>query len=388
MTAPPSIKTISTAPNAAFAPVILTPLDVERLLRDDSAESRVDILEKVSHQYNQHAFADRERMIAEQVFRLLMKDAAIRVRETLAERVKDNPDIPRDIVLHMANDIDRVALPVLSSSSVFSDADLVSIVEASSDINKLMAISKRKEVSPRVSDALVDTSYPQVVSSLITNDGAKISERGMEKIVEEFQGESQVMEAMIEHRQLPITLVERLVSKASSVIAEQLKQKYHLTDAQLKKDTGDAREDIMLRLLAHDITEDEVVALVGQMAAQERLTPSLVMTALCRGQLLFFTVALAHFAGISLANANRLVSDKGDHGFRGLFMKSGLPESMFEAVKLLLRMVQMLEGSEAVPGSMLYANRLAERVLASAGDRSIEYLPYFLALIRQNVHRH
>lgn len=383
-----SVKASSTEPHPAFPPVILTPLDVERLLRDESAESRVDVLEKVTHQYNQRVFGEREREVAEQIFRLLMKDAAIRVRETLSERVKNNPEIPRDIALHMAGDIDQVALPMLQQSPVFSDADLVNIIDASNDISKLMAITQRKEVSPRVSDALVETSYPQVVSSLIANDGASISDQSMERIIEDFRGEPAVMETLVQKRQLSLTMVERLITNAGTALSAQLKKKYNLTNDQLKKDSGGAQEDIMLRMLAHDISENEVQMLVNQMAQKGRLNPSLVMTALCRGQLLFFTVALARFAEVKLESAKRLVTDKGEFGFRGLYNKSALPESMFEAVRLLLRVVQSLEGGAAIPGSLLYANRLAERVLAAAGSRQIEYLPYFIALIRQNVQKH
>jgi uncharacterized protein (DUF2336 family) len=132
---------------------------------------------------------------------------------------------------------------------------------------------------------------------------------------------------------------------------------------------------------------DEIEALVSQMAAQDRLTPSIVMTALCRGQLTFFTMAMANFAGISVVNAKKLIADRGEHGFNGLYMKSGLPETMMDAMRLLLRAVQDMAGDSAIPGSMLYANRLAERVIVSAGSQQIEYLPYFIALVRQNQQR-
>lgn len=370
------------------APVILTPMDVDRLLRDDSPESRVAVLEKVSVHYNRSGFADREREIAEQIFRLLMKDTALRVRETLAERIKDNANIPRDIALHMANDVNSVAIPVLSASQVLSDADLVNIIEASSDLEKLMVISKRDYVSERVSNALVETSYPQVVSSLLDNDGANMSDRLLDKIVSEFRNDPGVVESLVERKSLPITIVERLVNEASDAIAEQLKKKYQLTDEQLKKDTIGTRDDVMLRMLRHDLSEDETKALVAQMAAQDRLTPSLIMTALCRGQLLFFTAALAHFAGIPLVNARKLIGDRGEFGFKGLYSKSGLPDSMFEAIRQILGVVRDLQEDEAIPGSLLYANRLVERVLAATGGQEVEYLPYFIALIRQNVQKH
>jgi uncharacterized protein (DUF2336 family) len=369
-------------------PVILTKQDVERLMTDPSEDSRIGVLDKVAVHYNRAAFAEREHDIAEQIFRLLMKDAAIRVRETLAVRLQDNAEIPRDVALHMAADVDSVALPMLAHSKVFSDADLVTIIEASRDMPKLLTISKRDGVSPRVSDALVETHYPQVINSLLGNDSAKIDQRAYDKIIDDFRGESSVMSAMTERKQLPLAIVERMVAEASSAIAEQLKKKYNLTDEQLKKDSTSSREDVMLRLLSNDMAESEIEALVAQMAVEHRLTPSMVMTALCRGQLVFFAAAMGRFANVSLANARRLIADKGDLGFKALYEKSELPETMYHAVRLLLRAVQQLDGDEAIPGSLLYANRLVERVLDLAGSDNVEYLPYFIALIRQNIQRH
>lgn len=371
-----------------ISPVILTPNDVERLLTDPSEDSRIGVLDKVAVHYNRAAFGEREHEIAEQIFRLLMKDAVIRVRETLTKSIKDNATIPRDIVLHMAHDVDSVSLPLLADSKVFSDADLVSIVEASRDISKLLTISKRDGVTARVSDALVETHYPEVVSTLLANASAQIGSRAFDKIIDDFRGEPSVMEAMVERHHLPLSVVERLVNEASSAVAEQLKHKYQLTDEQLNKDTGTARDDVLVKLLSRDVPDAEIEMLVAQMASDGRLTPSLVMTALCRGQLTFFAAAMGRFAGIPLASAKRLVTDKGDLGFRGIYTKSELPDTMFDAVRLLLRAVMELEGDEAIPGSMLYANGLVERVLALAGQQNIEYLPYFLALIRQNIQRH
>jgi uncharacterized protein (DUF2336 family) len=377
----------STSTASASMDVILTPMDVERLLHDDSPDSRASVLEKIALNYNQEHFRGRERDIAEQVFRLLMKDVALRVRETLAERIKDNVNIPRDIVLHLANDVESVANPVLIHSKVLSDADLVSIVEKSHDMGKLLAISKREVVSLRVSDALVETRYAQVMTSLLSNDGASLSDRAFERIAEDFRNDSEVIAALSQKPKLPITVVERIITQVSAAVAQELKAQYNLTDKELARDTAHAREDFMVRLLEHNLHDDEIEALVSQMAAQDRLTPSIVMTALCRGQLTFFTMAMANFAGISVVNAKKLIADRGEHGFNGLYMKSGLPETMMDAMRLLLRAVQDMAGDSAIPGSMLYANRLAERVIVSAGSQQIEYLPYFIALVRQNQQR-
>lgn len=377
----------STNPSKPTMDVILTPMDVQRLLHDDSPDSRASVLEKIALNYNDENFQGRERDIAEQVFRLLMKDVALRVRETLADRIKDNVNVPRDIVLHLANDVESVANPVLIHSKVLSDADLVSIVEKSHDMGKLVAISKREVVSLRVSDALVETRYAQVMSSLLSNDGASLTDRAFEKIAEDFRNDATVMQALSQKPKLPITVVERIITQVSAAVAQELRGQYKLSDSELAKDTNHAREDFMVRLLENSLHDDEIEALVAQMAAEDRLTPSIAMTALCRGQLAFFTMALASFAGIPVVNAKKLVADRGAHGFNGLYQKSGLPDTMMDAMRLLLRAVQDMVGDSAIPGSMLYANRLAERVIVSAGSQQIEYLPYFIALVRQNQHR-
>lgn len=380
MTAQPS-----TSAAIAVAPMILTPADVDRLLSDSSYESRVAVLEKVSAHYNEQNFHGREREIAEQIFRLLMKDVTVRVRETLAARLKDNPNAPRDIVLQLAHDVESVALPILEASYVLSDADLVSIIEASHDIGKLMAISKRETVSSRVSEALVDTQYPQVVTSLLTNQGATISERSYEKISTDFKDEPNITDAMVKRYPLPRSVVERLVAQVSETVARELKDKYSLSDADLKKTDAGARDDVMQQLLEGGLDKPAIERLVDRLLREEKLNPSVVMTALCRGQLVFFTVAMARFAGIPVANAEALIADRGELGFKGIYQKSGLPETMYDAIRLLLQAVRDLDGGEALPGSMHYANRLVSRVLALAGDQPVEYLPYFIALIRQNL---
>lgn len=381
--------TPTSSDSAASAGTVLSPQDVAQLLSDDSPASRTHLLEKITTGYNDSLFKGRERDIAEQIFRLLMKDVVVKVRELLAERLKHNDQAPRDIILHLARDVETVASPVLTHSVVLSDADLVSIVEQSQgeDIGKLVAITKRGRLSPRVSEALVETKYSPVMTSLLANQEASIDERALGKIVDSFASDHDVIEALVNKPGLPITLVERMITQVSTAVAQRLRKDYGLEEREINRGSTLAREDFMVRLLGHELTQKEVEELVHQMAAEDRLTPSIVMTALCRGQLLFFAVSLAHFAGIPVVNAVKLVADRGDHGFNGLYQKSGLPESMMDAVRLLLRSVQDMEEDPSIPGSMLYANRLAEKVILAAGHHQIDYLPYFIALIRQNQHR-
>jgi uncharacterized protein (DUF2336 family) len=375
------------ASNPNDGSMLLSQEDVERLLRDDSPDSCRHVLTKVANQYNQKTLTPSEQEIAEHIFRLLMRDLSTRVRETLAEHMKDNADAPRDIVLHLAHDVEPVATPVLEKSKVLSDADLVTIVEGSSDKGKLTAISRREHVSSRVSSALIETHYAEVLTTLLHNHRAEISTQDLGKIATDFADDGSVIQALAEHPNLPMVVVERIISKASDAVASSLKEKYNLSDQAVGAGALKVREEYILRLLQSNPPQHELEALVTQMSAEGTLSPSLLMTTLCRGQLAFFTAALAAIANVPFMNAERLLLDRGEHGFVGIYRKSELPESMMEAIRLVLHAVQDLEGGDVIPGTAPYGNRLVERILRMAGTQDIEYLPYFIALVRRNVGR-
>jgi uncharacterized protein (DUF2336 family) len=363
--------------------MILTKADVERLLVDHSPESRLDVLEKVGGNYNGAKFAEREREIAEQIFRLLMKDATLHVREELTKVIRANPSVPRDIVLHLAQDHERVALPILEVTEVLSDADFVNIIESSRELSKLMVISRRPKVSERVSTALVETNYPQIVTSLVQNPGATIGERTLQKIIDDFSSELHVMDAMVSRSHLPLSIVEKLIHRASEEVAAELKAKYHLGDAQMAQDTQHARDESILKLLASKPSVQDLEMLVAAMAGEKRLSPSIIVTALCRGYLNFFRVAMARLSNVPTVNATKLLSDRGGLGMQALYVRAALPQSMYEAMRLLVMVAHDLEQEKVPPGTTLYGNRMVEQLLAMAGDREIENLPYLMALIRQ-----
>jgi len=374
--------------DAPLPSFVLTQEDVDRLLSDPSPESRMSVLDHVSKHYNRHSFGEREREVAEQIFRLLMKDVVLAVRETLAIKIQDNSEIPRDVILQLANDSDTVSMPILMHSTVLSDADLIQIIESNADLTKLLAITKRSHLSSHVSEALVETNHADIIGSLVKNQGAQIKEDLFEKIIHDFRNDKHVIDALAHRDRMPMTVVERLVHVASHTMAEHIKSKYRLTDHQMQSGAAAAQEDVLLYMLSNDVAEAELVAMVEQMSSQARLTPTLIAKGLCRGQLNFFIAALARLAGIPYQNAQRLISDKGDLGYDGIYAKTKLPDSMRPAIRLVLRGVQSLEHDDAIPGSRLYANRLADYILQQVGQENILHLPHFLALIRQPIKPH
>jgi uncharacterized protein (DUF2336 family) len=361
--------------------VYLTEDDVGRLLHEDSADARINVLDKISVHYANRAFNPREFEYAEQIFRLLMKDAELRVRQRLAEQVKDNPDVPRDVILHLAEDVEYVAIPVLKASDVLSDADLIRIIETSREISKLVAITARNRVSSRLSQALVDTNYPNVITSLLQNERADISEKTFGQIIQNFLHDDNVAEAMVERARLPVSVAEKLIQHVSGTLAGILQERFGLEAEKFERQT---REHVTLDFVSRRTPDEEIEQMIDHMIAEARLTPSIILSSLCRGQLRFFETALARMARIPVHNAQKLVHDKGNLGFHALYMKTSMPESMFDAVRILLQVVISLDGERPHLSASNYANKTVQQLLERTRDMDIENIPYIIALIRQS----
>lgn len=388
----------NTRSEAGDAPVnlALSDEDVRQLLENPSVDSRVEITARLTKTYSRSDMNPTESVVAEQIFRLLMRDVEVRVRACLASNIKESSTIPKDIVMELARDVKEVALPVLQYSQVLNDDDLIELIKSTTEISHHVAVSMRTNVSGKVADTLVDTGNGEVVQSLVSNDGAELSDNGLQKIIETFSGNQTILDSLSNRPQLPLAAVQKLMNVVSTSLAQELKKKYENqpsqaekaeivqeTAKQIDKAVDAVKESETLDLLARAKSPDEIDKLITQLIAFDRLSPSLILRALCQGNFNFFEVSLARLANIPVANARKLIVDRGELGFRAIYNKSGLPDAMFPAVKLLNRVVHELseEGHDVTASKS--SNHIVERILQYSEDEPVDNLSYIIALIRR-----
>lgn len=377
---------MSTAATIAAAPLSLSPDDVQRLLEDKSGQAVHDVSLKIAGGYTHRTLNAAESQAAEQIFRILLRETETRVRAGLAEQLKASKLVPRDIVMTMARDVEEVALPVLQHSAVLTDADLVQLVASHPDPARCIAIASREHVSEKVSDSLIATGNEQVASTLVHNGGAELSESGLSQIVTHYPENKALISAIVSRPNLTATVAERMVSLVSDSLARTLKSKYNLPEQQIAQEVEKNREAETLSIVKSARDPQEIDKLLAQLITFKRLTPSLIVSALCQGNLLFFEMALARLANVSVANARALITDRGDLGFRAIYNKSGLPSTMFPAIRLLLVIVRELESKGIRPGGPQYANRMVEEILAYSEKNPVDNVSYIIALIRRQPH--
>jgi uncharacterized protein (DUF2336 family) len=349
----------------------LTGEDVAKLLTDPSAEMRAKTAAKIAADFGDSVLTDTERKLAEEILRLMVKDAEVRVREALAHNLKENPRLPHDMAKSLAHDVDSVALPVLQFSEVLNDADLIEIVRGQGAI-KQIAIAKRPTVSESVSDALVDTGDENVVTNLVSNDGAEISETSLQRVVDDFGDRENIQDAMVHRPKLPITVSERLVTMVSEGMKEELARRHELP--------ADMATDLILQgreratiSLSTESDKDELEKLIRQLHENGRLTPSIVLRALCMGDLNFFEAAMVQLTGVPLVNIRQLIHDSGDLGLRGVWHRAGLPDAHFMAVRAAIDVARETEYDGGENDRERYSRRMIERILTQYGDLGVEF---------------
>lgn len=358
----------------------LSQADVQKLVVDPSVENRADTAAKIAANYSVEAFSEDERAIAEDIFRLMVRDTAVRVREALSAELKDCPTLTRDVALSLARDVETVALPILQSSTALTDDDLVELVRTSAPV-KQKAIASRPVVSAPVADALVETNDEEVVSTLVANEGAEISEVSLQKVVDTFGDRPTVNQPLALRQKLPVSVAERLVTLVSETLRDHLLKRPDISPDVIGDLVVQSRERATLSLISAHASLNEVQALVEQLHRNARLTPSIVLRSLCMGDLPFFEFGLSTLSHVPIRNARVLIHDDGPLGLRAIMRKAQIPDYLQPAFRAAVDVIHETDYDGGDHDQERFKRRMLERILThfedprvGFGDADLEYL--------------
>ncbi|WP_049767791.1 DUF2336 domain-containing protein [Parvibaculum lavamentivorans] len=322
----------------------LTVADVQRLLTDTSEDARAAVAAKVASQFSTITLAPRERELAHEILGYLVRDVAVNVREALSRCLNDNPAAPRNIVLHLARDIDQVAIPILERSPVLTDEDLVGLVYYGSS-DKQCAIAGREEVRATVSEAIAHRGDRSAVLKLIHNSGAVINEAAATMLVQRYADDADVAAPLVQRNELPALLVERLIAMVSEQMREYLVS-HHEVDGRVAATLEEqARERATTDTIGR-MGNDDLRGLVAQLAENNRLTATLILRAACVGEIRFVEAAFAELTGVPDERIWRLIHDVGALGFRAVYARAGMPEALYPAFRCVLDTYHAVRSSD------------------------------------------
>jgi uncharacterized protein (DUF2336 family) len=309
----------------------LSSLDVARLIAEPSADVRADVAGKVAADLSGHPLTPAEVKLGQEIVRILARDVEESVRASLSRGLRHSPNLPRDVARKLADDVEFVALPMLADSIVLTDEDLIEIVRNGSSL-KQEAIASRPNLTETVTAELIDHAEEPAVTVLMGNNSAAIAEDKFNHALTRFVGSTRVKEAMVLREKLPITVAERLVTMVSKALQAHLVKAHDLAPATAADIVLKSREHEIIRL-SLGASDLDLRQMVAQMHRNGRLTPSMLMRALCTGDIGFFEAAMAVKANISVENAQILIHERGRLGLEALYRKALMPEALYCAIR-------------------------------------------------------
>ncbi len=244
------------------------------LAHDKSKQGRAALVTAITQLYDgqdQDLTAQNREIITDIIIQLI-KEVEASVRRSLADQFAERSDVHEDLVIALANDDIEVAHPILLKSEVLRDAELIEIVQYQT-MEHQVAIAMRRFVSEQVSDALVETRNDKVVTTLLENDGARISETTMEQLVETSRHKQSYQQPLVQRHDLPVRLAKNLYWAVAAVLREHILKNFDFDPDRLDDSieiavadaTAKDEEEIRRRqaqIEPHDTTNDPDHALV------------------------------------------------------------------------------------------------------------------------------
>lgn len=337
--------------------------DISILARETAVPKRAGAAQRICERMVACPLRPTERALAERLLRLIADDAACLVRAALVVTLHNSPDLPRDVAVKLAADVDTIAVPILRFSPVLTDADIVSVLRSGAAA-KTRAAANRARVSSTVARSVVRFGDSAAVADLAANDGADIDEGVAREMVRLWHEDDLITETMIARRDMPIDVLELLVAHTSAETALALQDRGvapHVADDIALR----ARERATVEIARTARAPSDVELLVDSLHREGRLNGSVVLRAICAGQMPFAELALARLAAMPLQKARLLLHDPGPYGVGAICGAAGLSGPLHAVVGTAMRLYADLLNRD-ISDAKTFARRLAERLATGA----------------------
>ncbi|HEX3887810.1 MAG TPA: DUF2336 domain-containing protein [Phenylobacterium sp.] len=360
----------------------LTEEDIRTLVKGVSADDRAAAAYKLCRAIDTSPLTDTERETAAEILRVMAGDAAELVRRALAVTLKESPLVPRDVALKLARDVETISLPMLNCSPVFLDSDLVDIVRLGGPVRQL-AIARRPRLSRSVTDAICEHGGERAVAAACANDNADFAESALQQVMARFETHEKVLAAVAYRNVLPLSVSEKLVTLVGDQLRDHLISHHGVSPEIALTIAMGAAERATVDLVDQAGRAADVKAFAGHLAAEGRLTASLLLRGLTQGHMTFFEWGLAELAGVPHHRTWLMIHDAGPLGLRAIYERAGLPARLFPAFRVAVDTYHSMEYDGGTRDVERFQTHMLQRFLTQPQAAAREDVDYLLDKLDQ-----
>jgi uncharacterized protein (DUF2336 family) len=289
-----------------------------------------------------HYLNERERALMQEILRQLARDVEMAIRIALAERLADDPNVPHDLILMLADDHIEVARPVILRSPLMTEADALRMIAQYGDAHHEI-IARRAHIGEPVTDALVKSEAEPVLTALARNATAKISAAAFETLVEKSKLIAALQDPLAQRPDLPPALATRMCGWVSDALKSCIAQHYRIEPGTLSR-ALDHAEQVIIRAPEPPRSPPAAGAekLVDKLAVSGQLKAGFLLRVLNQGQIDLFDLALARLVDLPLPDMRRKFYETGPRSVALACRAVGIDRCVFPTIFNLSRQARQI----------------------------------------------
>lgn len=309
-----------------------------------------------------------------EIFLTLARQAEREVRKVLSEKLAHAEWAPAALVNVLALDEIEIARPVLESSPILKDEDLLRVlVEAS--LEHQIAVARRPLISGRVADAVIEKAEPAVLMALTSNRTAEISSEGVRRLVEHSRRIAALRGPLTRHPLLTEPLAEQLYQWVGAALRQAIAARFNVDEEALGSAVYDAVQGVMRNADPEPAPVDQgdrdemERRLIDKMKSAGQLRAGLLIRAVREKRLSLFVHGLAALGGFAVGQVRAALSAPTPEALYYACAAVGIDRAVFPTLVAELRKL-----NNALPGDRGDAVWLRGAISQSSAGRSFRAL--------------
>ncbi len=270
------------------------------------------------------------------ILRKLIQDVAKPIRKSLAEKMARSEFTPAEVIDALANDDIDIASPVLMYSPVLTDQALIAIVRRRTRSHRL-AIAMRGVIGPDLSGALVACNEPDVITTLLRNHGARISQATLAYLTDQSRHVDELREPLLRREDLDPMLAKKMYPWVAAGLRQYIVKRFEVDKHELDILLAEATTEALEKATANIPAEDPAHSVANLLADRLELQQDMVVQTLRRGEVPLFDAMICQLLDLPPELGGRLVYEEEAEGFAIACRAASFDRSTFTTLFLLLQ---------------------------------------------------
>ncbi|WP_427450432.1 DUF2336 domain-containing protein [Litorimonas sp. WD9-15] len=356
---------------------------IRQALKGETAERRANAVQKIGRDIRDASLSEPDLAFATTLMDRICKDVSDLVRRALAVTLRSSPHLPPHLARQLIADIDSIAVPILSSSPVLTDADLRSVLKSKA-AEKVRAIAQRKTLSLHISHAIVSFGDSAATARLAANDGALISPETAELIGTLHSDNDLIREAVLSREDFPPQVIAKLIDQSAAKVDANLKTYPGMSDQRAGLVSRDMAERARSYVIGESWPQDRLRDYARSLDRAGKLTPRLVLRAAGRGDMRFVLTAMSLLAQQTLEKTSVLVLAGNGIGAKAAAIRARFDVGQVALFTACVDVWLAVERENTALSRAQFQRKIAERLISLELDLTDEMESDLLDLLDSN----